>query len=61
MKFNWNAFPVTRDYIDGSGVISTAEKSEEFLSLYQQACELYAEGGTGELGKSHVRVRNYSY
>ena len=43
-------------------MITTADKSEEFLRVYEEACELYAaEGGTGTLSKSHVKVYNYSF
>lgn len=46
-----------RDYVDGSGVTTTAEKSEEFISLYAEAFKVYEEeGGRGELGISHVKV-----
>jgi len=51
-------FPETRDFIDGSGVTSVAEKDRsEFLTMYHKACKVYkTEGGQDELGKLNVKV-----
>jgi len=56
VKFNWNAFPETRDFIDGSGVTSVGEKNEEFLNMYEVACKIYKEEGGGDLAKLNVKV-----
>jgi hypothetical protein len=56
MKFNWNAFSDTRDFIDSSGVISVGEKNEEFLKMYEVACQIYKEEGGGDLTKINVKV-----
>lgn len=51
----WNAYPETRDFVDGSGVTSCAEK-EEFLTMYTEACKIYKEGGADVLTKNNVKV-----
>lgn len=60
MRFEWNAYPETRDFIDGSGVTSVAEKNDEFLMMYKEACKVYkVEGGQGELPKINVKVYSF--
>ena len=55
----WNAYPETRDCVDGSGVTSCAEK-EDFLTMYTEACKIYKEeGGADVLTKTNVKVHRF--
>jgi hypothetical protein len=58
MGFDWDVYPGTRDYVDGSGITKiTAAETNEFRALYHVACKIYKmEGGQGELGKQNVKV-----
>jgi hypothetical protein len=59
MRFDWNAYPGTKEFIDGSGLISVAD-TEEFRVMYNEACRIYRqEGGQDELGKMNVKVYNF--
>lgn len=56
MRFDWNAFPETKEFVDTSGIISVAE-TEDFWAMYKAACRIYKEeGGENELGKQNVKV-----
>lgn len=56
MRFDWNAYPETKDFVDGSGLTSVAE-NDEFRAIYNEACNIYkAEGRQDDLGKQNVKV-----
>jgi hypothetical protein len=56
MRFDWNSFPETKEFVDSSGITSVAE-TEDFRSMYTEACRIYKlEGGDNELGKQNVKV-----
>jgi hypothetical protein len=56
LRFDWNAFPTTKEFVDSSGITSVAE-TDEFKEMYSEACLLYKEeGGQDELGKQNVKV-----
>jgi len=56
MRFDWNAYPETKEFVDSSGLTSVAD-TEEFRAMYNEACKIYREeGGQDELGKMNVKV-----
>ena len=51
MRFDWNAYPETKEPIEASGLTSVAD-TEEFRAMYNGACKIYRkEGGQDELAK----------
>ena len=59
MRFDWNAYPETKEFVDGSGLTGVAD-TEEFRAMYNEACKIYREeGGQDELGKVNVKVYDF--
>lgn len=59
MGFDWDLYPQTRDFVDGSGITRLTVNSG-FRAMYNEACEIYKrEGGEGDLGdqgSSHLHL-----
>jgi len=59
MRFDWNAYPETKEFVDSSGLTGVAD-TEEFRAMYNEACKIYREeGGQDELGKVNVKVYDF--
>ena len=59
MRFDWNAYPETKEFVDGSGLTGVAD-TEGFRAMYNEACKIYREeGGQDELGKVNVKVYDF--
>lgn len=44
MRFDWNAYPETKEVVDASGLTSVAE-TEELRAMYNGACKIYRRDG----------------
>jgi hypothetical protein len=64
MRFDWNAYPETKELVDASGLTSVADTEEFRAGMYNGACKIYRkEGGQDELAKVvyNYRIQNLQF